>query len=92
MQNVLIITASIVAFIKAHFLFQLQVPPDNNIISLSVYKPSLNPFQSCISLGLLSNSLLSGSGSSSFLINKLNMIIMLVYFLQIFVDEELLGV
>lgn len=40
MQNVLIITASIVAFFKAHFLFQLQVPSDNNIISLSVYKPS----------------------------------------------------
>lgn len=76
MQNVLIITASIVAFFKAHFLFQLQVPSDNNIISLR----------------LLSSSLLSGSGSSSFLINKLNMIIMLVYFLQIFVDEELLGV
>ena len=40
MQNVLIITASIVAFFKANFLFQLQVPSDNNIISLSVYKPS----------------------------------------------------
>ena len=39
MQNVLIITASIIAFLKACFLFQLQVPSDN-IIKLSVYKPS----------------------------------------------------
>ena len=35
MQNVLIITASIVAFFKAHFLLQLQVPSDNN----NNYKP-----------------------------------------------------